>query len=212
MFTGIVKACIPIQSFEHQQGLATIKLDMSDMLDGLETGASVAVDGVCLTVTEINSGLVSFDMIAETLAVTSLGGCKQGSLVNLERSFQTGAEVGGHIVSGHIDATAEIIDITESENNRTVVYALGKDLMKYVFSKGFVAVNGCSLTVVKADYDAATFSISYIPETLRATNHIHKSIGDRVNIEVERQTQAVVDTVTRLLKDNPEMIKRLLGA
>ena len=211
MFTGIVQGSFAISSLLNESGIARIGIVLPAALrDGLAIGASVAIDGVCLTVTEINDDLVRFDAIDQTLKVTTLGELVESSKVNIERSFKQGVEVGGHIVSGHIDDTAEIVKIADTDNNRTFTYKVSPSVAKYILDKGFIAVNGCSLTVARIDKQANTFDICYIPETLRVTTHGDKAVGSFVNIEVDRQTQAIVDTVERVLRDNPQMIKDIL--
>ncbi|MFT4998380.1 MAG: riboflavin synthase [Chitinophagales bacterium] len=211
MFTGIVQGSFAISSLLNESGIARIGIVLpAPLRDGLAIGASVAIDGVCLTVTEINDDLVRFDAIDQTLKVTTLGELVESSKVNIERSFKQGVEVGGHIVSGHIDDTAEIVKIADTDNNRTFTYKVSPSVAKYILDKGFIAVNGCSLTVARIDKQANTFDICYIPETLRVTTHGDKAVGSFVNIEVDRQTQAIVDTVERVLRDNPQMIKDIL--
>ena len=169
------------------------------MIADLAIGASVAVDGVCLSVTTIKSNKISFDIMQQTLEVTTLATLIKGSAVNVERSAKQGAEIGGHMISGHIDSIASIASIEEPENNRFVSYQLPARLMKYIFEKGFVSVNGCSLTVAKVDRKQHQFTVRYIPETLRVTTHGRKALGELVNIEIDRQTQTIVDTVERVL-------------
>jgi riboflavin synthase len=211
VFTGIVQGSFVVSNLLNEDGIARIGLALPEKLrQDLEIGASVAIDGVCLTVTAITDDLVRFDAIDQTLKVTTLGRLLEGSRVNIERSFKQGVEVGGHIVSGHIDDTAEIVDIIDTENNRTFTYKVSSALAKYILDKGFIAVNGCSLTVARVDKAANTFDVCYIPETLRVTTHGEKIVGDLVNIEVDRQTQAIVDTVERVLRENPQMIKDIL--
>ena len=208
MFTGIVQARCEVAGLERKTGLASLVVRLPDhLLPGLAIGASVALDGVCMTVTWIDGDQVGFDAMQETLSSTTLGSVAQGGHLNLERSMCHGGEIGGHIVSGHIDGTAVIERVDNTENNRTVYYRLAPALMKYVLRKGFVALDGCSLTVASVDSTAGLFSVCYIPETLRVTSHGVKGVGDKVNIEVDRQTQAIVDTVERLLRENPEWLK-----
>ena len=207
MYTGIVQGSFPIQKIERQPGLMTVSVELpAPLLEGLEIGASVGMDGVCLTVTAINGPSVSCDIMQQTLNVTTLGELREGALVNIERSAKQGAEIGGHQLSGHVDGTVEVVAVEQPENNRFVSYRAPVDKMKYIFSKGFIALNGCSLTVAEVDRAAATFTVCYIPETLRVTTHDDKGVGDRVNYEIDRQTQAVVDTVENFLRANPELL------
>lgn len=202
MYTGIVQGKYPVVSANMLPGLLQITLELPDaLMVDLTIGASVAVDGVCLTVTAINGRRVAFDIMQQSLAVTSLGQLTVGTYVNVERSAKQGAEIGGHLISGHVDAMAELIAMKEPENNRFVSYQLPKELMKYLMPKGFVAVNGCSLTIAEIDKQHSQFTVCYIPETLKITTHGEKYVGDCVNIEIDRQTQAIVDTVERIMAE-----------
>ncbi len=212
MYTGIVQGAYPVVDITRKPGLHSLVLELPQpLLVGLEIGASVGLDGVCMTVTAIDGQRVHFDAMQETLSLTTLGGLAESDRVNVERSASQGAEIGGHLVSGHVDGTADIVAIERSENNCSIHYRLPAGLMKYVFKKGFVAINGCSLTVAEVDREACQFTVCLIPETLRVTTHGDKSVGDRVNIEVDRQTQVVVDTVERVLRDNPQLLAGIVS-
>ncbi|OOF40491.1 riboflavin synthase subunit alpha [Rodentibacter rarus] len=199
MFTGIVQGIAPIHSITEKAHFRTqvVKLP-PEMRKGLEIGASVANNGVCLTVTEIYDDLVSFDLMQETLRITNLGELKAGDFVNIERAMQMGDEIGGHILSGHVYCTAVISDIIATENNRQVWFELpNRDVMKYILTKGFVAVDGISLTI--GEVKDNQFCVNLIPETLQRTLMGQRKMGDVVNIEIDPQTQAIVDTVERYL-------------
>ena len=199
MFSGIVQGVAPIHSITEKADFRTqvVKLP-PEMRKGLAIGASVANNGVCLTVTEINDDLVSFDLMQETLRITNLGALKVGDWVNIERAMQIGAEIGGHILSGHVYCTATISNIIASENNRQIWFELpNTEVMKYILTKGFVAVDGISLTV--GEVRGNQFCVNLIPETLQRTLMGQRNLGDRVNIEIDSQTQAIVDTVERYL-------------
>jgi riboflavin synthase len=202
MYTGIVQGKFPITHVEKRPGLHSLFIRLPEVLMlGLERGASVAMDGVCLTVAGLEGDAVRFDVMQETLNLTTLGGLDAGSLVNIERSAKAGVEIGGHMISGHVDTRAVVCRIERPENNYVIRFAVEPKWMRYVFSKGFLAINGCSLTVVNADKAAGEFEVWLIPETLALTTFGEKQVGDAVNIEVERQTQVIVDTITDLLKD-----------
>ena len=199
MFSGIVQGVAPIHSITEKADFRTqvVKLP-PEMRKGLAIGASVANNGVCLTVTEINDDLVSFDLMQETLRITNLGALKVGDWINIERAMQMGAEIGGHILSGHVYCTATISNIIASENNRQIWFELpNTEVMKYILTKGFVAVDGISLTV--GEVRGNQFCVNLIPETLQRTLMGQRNLGDRVNIEIDSQTQAIVDTVERYL-------------
>ena len=168
-----------------------------DMAGGLQTGASVAHNGCCLTVTETDGRTARFDLMAETLDKTNLGRLKAGDLVNLERAARFGDEIGGHLMSGHITATTEILRIERTGHNTTMHFALPAALKPYILPKGFVGLDGCSLTIGSVGEDS--FCVHLIPETLRRTLFGTRQAGDTVNLEIDPQTQAVVDTVGRIL-------------
>ncbi len=202
MFTGIVQTQCSIESLITKPGLISIGIILPVLLrDDVNLGASIAIDGVCLTVTEFNqaSGLVIFDIMQETLNLTSLGNLAVGKPVNVERSAKANAEIGGHLVSGHVDGTAKVSALEKSENNLRVCYQFPQQLAKYLFKKGFVALNGCSLTIADINYSTNELTVSYIPETLKISTHGQKVVGDVINLEVDRQTQTIVDTVERVL-------------
>lgn len=197
MFTGIVQAIATIADLQEQPGLRTFTLEFPEgFCQDLAIGASVATDGVCLTVTEILSPTrARFDVMQHSLAITTLGSYCTGQRVNVERAAREGAEVGGHILSGHVDGTAQLLDIVPTETNYKIRFGLPAALAPYVFAKGYIAINGASLTVSEADRQAGWFEVWLIPETRRATVFEDKRVGDAVNIEIERSTQVMVDTV-----------------
>lgn len=199
MFTGIVQGMGRVVSVEQPAAdfrTHTVELP-GDMAGGLQTGASVAHNGCCLTVTETDGRTARFDLMAETLDKTNLGRLKAGDLVNLERAARFGDEIGGHLMSGHITATTEILRIERTEHNTTMHFALPAALKPYILPKGFVGLDGCSLTIGSVGEDS--FCVHLIPETLRRTLFGTRQAGDTVNVEIDPQTQAVVDTVGRIL-------------
>lgn len=202
MFTGIVQGMGRVVSVEQPAAdfrTHTVELP-EDMAGGLQTGASVAHNGCCLTVTETDGRTAHFDLMAETLDKTNLGRLKAGDLVNLERAARFGDEIGGHLMSGHITATTEILRIERTEHNTTMHFALPAALKPYILPKGFVGLDGCSLTIGSVGEDS--FCVHLIPETLRRTLFGTRQAGDTVNLEIDPQTQAVVDTVGRILAAN----------
>lgn len=206
MFTGIVQGTAPIIAITERANFRTHVMKFTpELLVGLETGASVAHNGCCLTVTKIEGENVSFDLIKETLRLTNLGELKEGDVVNIERAAKYGDEIGGHVVSGHIVTTAEISKIFTSEDNHQVWLSIyDKALMKYILHKGFVAIDGISLTV--GDVINNRFCVHLIPETLARTTLGSKRLGHKVNIEIDPQTQAIVDTVERVLHQKEQEI------
>lgn len=217
MFTGIVQGIAHIEALRRSNGLHTFRLRFPHGFDqGLEIGASVAVEGVCLTVTRHDMGAAEFDVMQETLLRSTLASFNQGDSVNIERAARDGAEIGGHPLSGHVDCTATIVGIETPENNRVLRFQVPPQWMHYVFAKGYIAVNGCSLTVSAIDRAASWFEVWLIPETLRATTFSAKKVGDLVNIEIERGTQVTVDTIRNYLDERlgPLLprLQALLGA
>ncbi|MDK9763932.1 riboflavin synthase subunit alpha [Vibrio sp. D420a] len=198
MFTGIVQGMATLVAIEKKEMFQTHVIELSDdMVEGLTIGASVAHNGCCLTVTEINGTRISFDLMQATLRLTNLGRLKEGDLVNVERAAKFGDEIGGHSMSGHITLVADIVDVIKTENNRTIWFELPQESMKYVLSKGYIGIDGCSLTI--GEVEENRFSVHLIPETLNCTLFGSREVGDQVNIEFDLQTQAIVDTVERVL-------------
>ncbi|EGR3221871.1 riboflavin synthase subunit alpha [Vibrio parahaemolyticus] len=198
MFTGIVQGTAKVVQIDKKERFQThvIELDGA-LIEGLEIGASVAHNGCCLTVTNIDENRVSFDLMQATLALTNLGLLEEGSAVNVERAAKFGDEIGGHSMSGHISLMANIVDVIDTPNNRTIWFELPQESMKYVLAKGYIGIDGCSLTI--GEVEANRFSVHLIPETLQRTLFGSRQVGDKVSIEFDPQTQAIVDTVERVL-------------
>lgn len=202
MFTGIVKGLGRIESVRRLPGLTTFDILLPDgAQQDLEIGASVAVDGVCLTATSVNARRASFDVMQETLARTTLGELEKGAEVNIERAARDGAEIGGHPLSGHVDVVAAVGDVQTPENNRVVTFEVPPPWIRYVFAKGYIGLNGASLTVAAVDRKSSTFTVWLIPETLRMTTFAQKQPGARINMEIERATQVTVDTVRDFMEE-----------
>lgn len=196
MFTGIVRGIgLIVQTEIKNSILRYAVLFPSELLSGLTRGASVSVDGICQTVVMIDQDQIWFEAIGETLERTTLKEMSKGKSVNLERAAHFGDEIGGHLLSGHIFGTASIISIDHN------IYSLlgSAEWMKYLFSKGYIAIDGISLTLVDVDTINKKFTVHLIPETLAHTTLGQKKPGDFVNIEIDSLTQAAVDTVSRLL-------------
>ena len=197
MFTGIVQATALLATIEDRPGLRTFTIEFPDgFCCDLAIGASVAVDGVCLTVTEIVSPTQArFDVMQQSLAITTLGGYVQGQRVNVERAAKEGAEIGGHPLSGHVDGVGTLIERRVLDNNLVWRIAAPPALRPYLFAKGYVAIHGASLTLADVQREEGWFEIWLIPETRRATVFEQVQVGDPLNIEIERSTQVLVDTV-----------------
>ena len=200
MFTGIVQAQGVVTEIQAKEkfSIHIIRLP-EEVLGGLSLGASVAHNGCCLTVTRIEQDLIHFDLMQETLRLTNLGQLKVGDTVNIERAAKFGDEIGGHAMSGHIMCMAEITDIIQSPNNQTVWFRLPESVLKFVLTKGYIGIDGISLTVGEVKDD--TFCVHLIPETLNRTNMGTRQVGEWVNIEIDPQTQAIVETVERVLQN-----------
>ena len=192
MFTGIVQKLLPITQIQHQQGLLKYAIHLEDQTN-LKVGASIAIDGTCQTVVRIDGTNVWFDAIPETLEKTTLKNLIVGQLVNMERAAKFGDEIGGHILSGHVYGTATLTNIHENQ----YTFQCPAEWMKYFFEKGFIAIDGASLTLVDVDGKGA-FSVHLIPETLLRTTLGFKKTGALVNIEIDSQTQTIVECCTRI--------------
>ena len=192
MFTGIVQGTGSVHSIEGDSTLTfTIQIPSTD---GLEVGGSVSIDGVCLTATSIGHQ-VTFDVIPETIHRTTLGSLKPGDSVNVERALKFGDELGGHLLSGHIMGTAQISKVV----NQDYTICCPQEMTDYIQEKGYIAVDGISLTIGETDGNGG-FDVHIIPETLRLTTLGNKAVGDRVNIEIDAMTQAVVETTKRMME------------
>ncbi len=181
MFTGLIEIQGTVTSVKETGngiGLSIKPLSAYELV----LGDSIAVNGVCLTVTKHN-GEISFDVSPETMRSTNLGELKNGNSVNLERALRLSDRLGGHIVSGHVDNVGSIREIRNAGEYTFYKFDTTKDILKYVVKKGSIAIDGISLTVV--DIDNTSFSVAIIPHTLTATNIGRKRVGDRVNLEVD---------------------------
>ena len=203
MFTGIVQAVATVSVLVDKPGLRSFTLAFPrGFCDGLEIGASVSVDGVCLTVTELaGEDAANFDVMQQSLSLTTLDTLKVGSRVNVERAARDGAEIGGHPLSGHVDFQAVLASVRTPENNHVMRIAVPSPWMRYIFPKGYIAINGASLTVSDANRAEGWFEVWLIPETLRMTTFGEKAVGASLNIEIERGTQVVVDTIRATVEE-----------
>jgi len=199
MFTGIVVGTGSLLEIEEFIDRIHWKVRIPNGLEqGLEEGASVSLDGVCLTATDIQGDIVGFDLIQETLERTTLSERKNGDLLNIERALRYGEEVGGHLVSGHIMGVGEITSIKLYEGTADLRIQSPENISNYIIEKGYIAVDGISLTIGEVN-DSGEFNLHIIPETLRRTTLGTKRTGDMVNLEIDTMTQAVVDTIKRMM-------------
>ena len=203
VFTGIVEGTGFVSSVTESENLTKISVKMpSKFSDDIKIGASVCIDGVCLTVCSINRDELDFDIIMETLNVTTFSNVKTGDAVNVERSMKLGDEIGGHLLSGHVSTTATISTLETPQNNHIVTFSTDLETIKYIFPKGYIALNGVSLTVGEVDKSNQTFNVYLIPEILRLTNLGEKEVGDKINLEIETQTRNMVDTLSEMNKES----------
>ena len=198
MFTGIVHGTGEIISTSSQNTVTSFDIRLPDVTN-LNIGASVSINGVCLTVVAIESDIIQFDIINETLERTNLGDLIVGDFVNIERSLKFGDEVGGHILSGHIFGTGIISSKTKTGNQMSLSILAPPVMRKYLTEKGYIAIDGISLTVGKVN--SGLFDLHIIPETMRLTTLESKNVGDVVNIEIDSNTQLIVETIERILAE-----------
>lgn len=210
MFTGIIEEVGTIRSIRRGSRSAVLSIGCHIVLDGTKVGDSIAVNGTCLTVTEMGKDWFSADATPETVSRTSLSILHTGSPVNLERALRVGDRLGGHIVSGHVDGTGRIVSAASDENAVNVAISCGPELIRYILLKGSVAVDGVSLTVTQRD--SRGFSVSIIPHTGNETILLTKQRGDPVNIECD-----VVGKYIEQLMEKPQsgvsmdLVTRVLG-
>lgn len=183
MFTGIITDIGEVISFDKRASVWVLKLSTRFNTKNIAIGASVACNGVCLTVIEKEDSILSFDLSPETVSLTSFKDVKQGDNINLERSLKVGDELGGHYVSGHIDGVAEVQGLEKDGDNWMVTFKTKSDLAKYIAKKGSVCLNGVSLTV--NNVDGEKFVVNIIPHTLKNTNLGELDTGKLVNLEVD---------------------------
>jgi len=205
MFTGIIEDIGKVKKFSDS------KLTIETSLDDIKTGDSIAVNGACLTVTSIEGKFLSFDYSPTTADITNISILKKDSPVNLERALKLNSRMGGHIVSGHIDTTAQITDIKNSGRFYIISFDSNDLIRKYAVSKGFIAIDGISLTI--SEINANSFSVAMIPETFKRTVFNSRKIKDTVNIEIDvlaKYTEKILlnknkqnkDITVDLLKEN----------
>ena len=212
MYTGIVQGVFEAVEVSRRSDFMSFAVQFPpELLEELGPGASVNIDGVCQTVVKVDGSKVWFDAMIETLRRTTLGQLNQADTVNVERSARVGQENGGHEIAGHVDGMLEIIERHVSEDNLFLTFRVPEAYRRYIFDKGFLSVHGCSLTVTNFDREAGTFEVYLIPETLRLTNLGAKEVGGSVNFEIDRRTQAIVDTVIDYLNDNLAQVVSEIG-
>ena len=198
MFSGIVQEAGKVKDFLKQEDIYNISIDCSSKItSNLKKGASVSVNGVCLTVKDENPEILRFDLVEETIKRTNFQNIKIGDNVNLERSVKMGDEIGGHLVSGHIHGVSKVVSIEIRDQSWDVEISIEPFMQEYILHKGYVAINGCSLTV--GEVSKESFLIHLIPETLSVTNLFQLEQDSTVNIELDQNTIIIADTIKKYL-------------
>ena len=198
MFSGIVQEAGKVIGFVKEKDIFNLSIECSsEFISDLKKGASISVDGVCLTVKDENPEILRFDLVEETIKRTNFQNIKTGDNVNLERSLKMGDEIGGHPVSGHIHGISKVISIDKRDQSWDVKFSVEPFMHDYMLHKGYVAINGCSLTVGEVSNES--FMIHLIPETLSITNLFQLEQDSVVNIELDQNTIIIADTVKKYL-------------
>ena len=198
MFSGIVQTVGKIESIKDKNHIKTIRIETNgDYLEDIAIGQSVSVDGVCLSLVKKNNEYCEFEAVEETINRTTLGGYKQGTKVNLEKSLKFGDTVGGHFVSGHIHTRGRIVEVELVGESKNILVEIEEKWIKYLTEKGYISVNGASITIGKVSKN--TFYVHLIPETLKTTNLDELIYDNYVNLEFDQATIAIVDTTERLI-------------
>ena len=195
MFTGLIQGVGRLRALEPREGDIRIHVDTGSLpFDAVEMGESIAVNGVCLTVTGFDDASFSADVSTETLSLTTLGALAEGAALNLERALQPTERMGGHMVSGHVDGVGHVLDVHEDARAQRWRFRMPAELAKYVAKKGSICVDGVSLTVNAVD--DTTFEVALVPHTVSHTAFANTGVGDAVNLEID----VVARYVERLLE------------
>ena len=203
MFTGLIEERGTITAIEQLSDAVRLTVSGNTALQGAQQGDSIAVSGVCLTVVEHDATSFTADVMEQTLAMSTMRNATVGLLVNLERAAELGSRLGGHIVQGHVDGTAEVLSITPSEDWTVIRFGLSREIAPLLVDKGSITVDGVSLTVSNISSPSENsqwFEVSLIPETLAVTTLGLRSVGDAVNLE----TDIIARQVARMLAFLPQ--------
>lgn len=203
MFTGLIAAVCRVKSVHRTAGVMQLTVDLGKMADETKIGDSIAVNGTCLTVTGLASGIASFDVSSETLAKSTLGGLKPSSQVNVELAVKADGRLGGHIVAGHIDGVAVIKAIDRQVRFANIKFGADAKLLDQMVVKGSVAIDGISLTI--AGLDQSSFSVAIIPQTLAKTSLGSAKVGDEVNIEIDIIAKMVKKQLEKILPQKEKL-------
>ena len=202
MFTGIVQALRPVVHVESVGSITQLAVEMNESTgQNIELGASIAINGCCLTVVQYRERTVKFEVVNASRQLTNLGELEIGAFVNVERALKFGDEIGGHVLSGHIACTVEVTAMARRQGDVACSFLVPLQWRKYLIPKGFVALNGASLTLAEFDGESGIGKVNLIPETLERTNLGQVYVGSRLNMEVDSTTQSIVDTVERVLAE-----------
>ena len=187
MFSGIVTDCGAVRSLRRIADGLCVEISTSWNVEDIETGASIACSGTCLTLVDKSPGWFAADVSAETLSRTTMGSWTVGSPVNLERSLLMGDELGGHLVSGHVDAVADVVSVLEERDSTRMTFSAPRSVAPFIAEKGSLALDGVSLTVafIEDTDEDCRFGVSIIPHTRDVTNFSALEDGDRVNLEID---------------------------
>ncbi|MFH1369790.1 MAG: riboflavin synthase [Planctomycetota bacterium] len=207
MFTGLIQQVCTVKSLSSAAGGSILTIDLQQLAEQTKIGNSIAINGVCLTVSKLAGTLAAFDLSDETLAKTNLGKLTAGSKVNAELSLRADDRFGGHFVLGHVDGTAKIRKIDKKADFATFTFSATKDLLEQLIPKGSVAVDGISLTI--ADLNAEGFTVAVIPQTLKQTTLAEAKINQTVNVEIDIITKTVKKHLENLLPHNDLTIEGL---
>ncbi|MDX7991213.1 riboflavin synthase subunit alpha [Xenorhabdus littoralis] len=200
MYTGIVQGKENVLSLNENSGFITLTVsNHNHFFDDVTVGASVAIDGTCLTAIQFNGDRVYFDISDFTADNTTLKFLSVGDEVNVERSHQMNKENGGHSLYGHVEGMAEVVKFTATGETYRLVIRIPQDNINYFFLKGFIGLHGCSLTINDIDEENKTIALNLIPETLRMTNLSKIKVGNFLNYEIDQMTRTIVDTFSRTL-------------
>jgi len=204
MFTGIIESLGRVVALRtpRQDAPTRLEIECGDLLEGLDSGASIAVNGCCLTLADRAASIAHFDVIPETLRMTNLGELRPDNGVNLERSLRASARIDGHFVQGHIDGVGIVQSVESNGPDYTLSISINEPLAGFIVRKGSIAIDGVSLTIVRRD--PTRFSVALIPETLSRTTLGRRRAGDRVNIETDILARIVSERVDRVLAGRGE--------
>lgn len=202
MFTGIVQGLRPVVHVESMGSITQLTVEMNESTgQNIELGASIAINGCCLTVVQNRERTVKFEVVNASRQLTNLGELEKGAFVNVERALKFGDEIGGHVLSGHIACAVEVTAMSRKRGDVACSFLVPSQWRKYLIPKGFVALNGASLTLAEFDSQSGIGKVNLIPETLERTNLGQVDVGSRLNMEVDSTTQSIVDTVERVLAE-----------